>query len=54
MPAMPKDLFCIPTAKKVVSAGPDWIHEVNNGSSETSGNAGHLGPDLKGVSSGLT
>jgi bifunctional non-homologous end joining protein LigD len=25
---MPKDLFCIPTAKKAVPAGPDWIHEV--------------------------
>ena len=23
-----KDLFCIPTAKKAVPAGPDWIHEV--------------------------
>ena len=25
---MPKDLFCIPTAKTAVPAGPDWIHEV--------------------------
>jgi bifunctional non-homologous end joining protein LigD len=28
MAAMPKDLFCIPTAKKAVPAGRDWIHEV--------------------------
>jgi ATP-dependent DNA ligase len=28
MLAMPKDLFCIPTAKTTVPAGPDWIHEV--------------------------
>jgi ATP-dependent DNA ligase len=28
MAAMPKDLFCIPTAKTAVPAGPDWIHEV--------------------------
>jgi bifunctional non-homologous end joining protein LigD len=28
MPAMPKDLFCLPTGRKVVPAGPDWIHEV--------------------------
>jgi hypothetical protein len=27
---------------------------LTNGSSETSGSPGHLGPDLKGVSSGLT
>jgi hypothetical protein len=25
MTAMPKDLFCLPTAKKVVPAGSDWI-----------------------------
>ncbi|WP_333924392.1 MULTISPECIES: hypothetical protein [unclassified Bradyrhizobium] len=25
---MPKDLFCLPTARNVVPAGPDWIHEV--------------------------
>ena len=25
---MPKDLFCLPTAKTAVPAGPDWIHEV--------------------------
>jgi ATP-dependent DNA ligase len=25
---MPKDLFSLPTAKKVMPAGPDWIHEV--------------------------
>src|ERR1700754_2720240 len=28
MLAMPKDLFCLPMAKNVVPAGPDWIHEV--------------------------
>jgi hypothetical protein len=28
MTAMPKDLFCLPTAKKAVPAGPEWIHEV--------------------------
>src|SRR5258707_12573667 len=28
MPAMPRDLFCLPTAKKAVPAGRDWIHEV--------------------------
>jgi bifunctional non-homologous end joining protein LigD len=28
MAAMPKDWFCIPTAKTAVPAGPDWIHEV--------------------------
>jgi hypothetical protein len=28
MAAMPKDLFCIPTAKTAVPAGPDWIHEL--------------------------
>jgi hypothetical protein len=28
MTTMPKDLLCLPTAKKVVPAGPDWIHEV--------------------------
>jgi bifunctional non-homologous end joining protein LigD len=28
MAAMPKDLFCIPTAKQAVPAGSDWIHEV--------------------------
>jgi ATP-dependent DNA ligase len=28
MAAMPKDLFCIPTAKTAVPAGPDLIHEV--------------------------
>jgi bifunctional non-homologous end joining protein LigD len=29
MPAMPKHIeFCVPAAKKVVPAGPDWIHEV--------------------------
>jgi bifunctional non-homologous end joining protein LigD len=28
MAAMPKDLFCIPTAKQAVLAGPEWIHEV--------------------------
>jgi ATP dependent DNA ligase domain len=25
---MPKDLFCLPTGREVVPAGPDWIHEV--------------------------
>jgi ATP-dependent DNA ligase len=29
MPAMPRQFeFCRPAAKKVVPAGPDWIHEV--------------------------
>jgi bifunctional non-homologous end joining protein LigD len=28
MAAMPIDLFCIPTAKQAVPAGPEWIHEV--------------------------
>jgi ATP-dependent DNA ligase len=29
MPAMSKHIeFCIPTAKKVVPSGPDWIHEI--------------------------
>jgi hypothetical protein len=28
MPGMKYIEFCIPTAKKVVPAGPDWIHEV--------------------------
>jgi bifunctional non-homologous end joining protein LigD len=23
-----EDLFCLPMAKKVVPAGPDWIHEI--------------------------
>ena len=29
MSAMAKHIeFCVPAAKKVVPAGPDWIHEV--------------------------
>ena len=28
MPGLKYIEFCIPTAKKVVPAGPDWIHEV--------------------------
>jgi hypothetical protein len=54
-------LFLTTGAVRADPAIPDGIFSLGphtraglHGSSETSSNAGHLGPEMKGVSSGLT